>query len=427
MALFKDSKSLRTCKVFGLRTNDEAPTVGLVISPVRVNSMEHENFYRDLFSNLIHYTGKLYEQDINLRVYMQTEDSIITDLRRELQEITDVDALVIAHKDLMGVQNRDIQPQRNYLRYISYPITPDDDHNRQRDLLPSNQYSVPIVYTVPSWLWCTPSASKDDDGGGINLLGYVFQSLRAGAIGKPEGDISFLLTDKKIGRTPYIVETMEDFDWMLEELEAAKKLGIDTEATSLNKLDNTMLTMQFCTGLYEEDDTPNLWVLPYAHPDTPFSPRELKVVRKRLRRFFEKHRSKGWHVYHNAKYDLTMLANQLGVRWYASRVFDIMAGEFCFDPDTLVLTDKGEVPIKNIVNSPNDYMVKSYDTNKGVVEYKPILNSSTHISNEDLYEIVTKSGATLRVTKGHKIWSVDRHDYIAVEDIKEGENVVVAS
>lgn len=122
-----------------------------------------------------------------------------------------------------------------------------------------------------------------------------------------------------------VPKTKSEFDAMMRIMRKAKRVAVDTEDTSLNRINVTMLTIQLCA------DGKNAYVLPFMHNDSPFDGKLLTYVSNKLRDFFEFDNNNEYHVYVNAKFDMNILRNCIGVRSFKNKVWDIIAGEFALD------------------------------------------------------------------------------------------------
>lgn len=215
-----------------------------------------------------------------------------------------------------------------------------------------------------------------------------------------------------------VVDNLEKFDSMMEDITNAKNVAIDTETKNLMRITNKMLTIQFAC------DEKIAYILPIAHKDSPWLATELKYIKKRLRLYFEYKNKNKLHIYANAVFDLNRIRVDLGVRHFKNSTWDIFAGEFCFDPETYLVTETGKMKIKEFIRMEDKPRVMSFNHKTQTTEYKNVIASSEHETEEDMYEL-DYEGGTLRVTGNHKIWSVTRNAYIRVDEIAEGEEVLV--
>jgi DNA polymerase I-like protein with 3'-5' exonuclease and polymerase domains len=151
------------------------------------------------------------------------------------------------------------------------------------------------------------------------LAGYAGQILGSALLGKQP------YTIEPVKCMHVMIDTKAKFDKLLPLLAAQPYLAIDTETTSLNRINNRLLTIQFAKcSRYG-------YIIPIGHKDTPFTPSELVYIKDSLRDFFEGKNSNKYHIYVNAVFDLCVLKQNLGVRYFSNDVWDIFAGEFALD------------------------------------------------------------------------------------------------
>lgn len=188
----------------------------------------------------------------------------------------------------------------------------------------SGNLSVPTCVTVPSYIWCKDAGPKDS---GPNLVGMVIRAAISVLTGKEEGSIAKFLLEYHKELSYVVVDTRKKFIEFMDSIQSAHVLSIDTETVSLNRIQNRVLTLQITAA--DKKQNIKVWSLPLEHKDTPWDGKQFKIIKKKLRSFFES--NKALHVYQNAKYDLHQLMSLLGLRYYAGRVYDTQAGEFSLE------------------------------------------------------------------------------------------------
>lgn len=247
-----------------------------------------------------------------------------------------------------------------------------------------------------------------------SFSGYVARNL-ANAI---SGHHLFAVdTEKLASLRPVLIDTVEKFDKLLAKLKDEPVVAVDTETANLNRIVNKLLSIQFskCANIG--------YFIPLEHKDSPFLKKELKYIKKELRKFFEGANNNKCHVYANGGFDLNQLKVRLGVRHFANDIWDIFAGEYCFHPDTLVCTEDGPIKIKDLVASQVKPKVLSFNHATQKEELKEVLFASEHPTLEDLYE-VEYEGGKVRITGNDKIWSVTRNSYVRVDELRVDEDVL---
>lgn len=155
-----------------------------------------------------------------------------------------------------------------------------------------------------------------------SLIGYMARNV-ANALTNSH---LFGINDKLIkGHKSVLIDTIPKFDKLMTMIRSYPIIAIDTEANNLNRVVNKLLTMQFAK-------CPNFgYLLPIYHKDTPFDASELKYITTQLRLFFEGRNKNEYHIYVNAQFDLNLMRGQLGIRYYANRVWDCLGAEYCLD------------------------------------------------------------------------------------------------
>ena len=179
----------------------------------------------------------------------------------------------------------------------------------------------------------------------MNLLGYTVENMANGLLGKNPFDLS------KLKANPKLVESEKDLDVMLSELRKAKRIAFDTETTSLSPFTD-ILTAQFAVS---EDRG---WVLPITHQDCRLSSKTLERARKELRSLFGKKRDWGDHrtfvVGQNAGFDMRVLSNWMGLKYWYMPIWDTQAGEYLLDENIAALKLFG-TPAYNLTQIATKY------------------------------------------------------------------------
>lgn len=271
------------------------------------------------------------------------------------------------------------------------------------------------------------------------------------------------------------IDSVEKFDAMLADLRACEKpIALDSETANLESYKNTIDFLQFGYS--------SKWgyVLPLYHPKTPFDSDELAYMHKKLRAFFASHKRVKTFITMKGDFDLRVIRAQFKIPFIFHNVWEVTAGEhlldenigmlsrvkfggkklpslgglaailaqyendwyytapfskgerggirheepdnpdvlkYCLHGDSLVVTEKGKLPIRQILVGDK---VLSYNTETGMQEYKPVLNTSEHVTRDQMYELRHEKGI-LRVTGEHEVWVENRQTYVKVKDLKAGD------
>lgn len=289
---------------------------------------------REMFHNFVDFLGAHDKLNINLHVIAPPMGLHPDELLRYLQLYADeqqLDGLVIANDALSHYLAGD-----SAYTHLNYILPAKDDPKFKPHGCPKNPFNCFATYTVPSHQWLRTGGDIKAEGSGINLLGFVLLAIKHVALGRTEVDIHYLHNTKRYPIKPTIIRTLQQFDTLMGLLKRAKYVAIDSEATSLNKLKNTLLTLQFCVAP-DARHGQNLWVLPIQHKETPWTAKELRYIKKRLRHWKTRPGKNKLHIYHTGKYDLTQLINQMDIQWFATPIYDITAGVFSLDENTRFL------------------------------------------------------------------------------------------
>lgn len=185
-------------------------------------------------------------------------------------------------------------------------------------------------------------------GDPMYLSGYVARNL----MNVLYGGMRYKMPDLKYKIR--VVDTIERFDHMMDDITEAKVVAVDTETKNLNRITNKMLTIQFAC------DEKTAYILPVGHKDSPWLPEELKYIKKRLRAFFEFKNKNKQHIYANAVFDLNRIRVDLGVRHFKNKLWDIFAGEFCLDENMKVLEGVAGGTYYSLLNIVMQYGCQAY-------------------------------------------------------------------
>ncbi|AFH14628.1 putative DNA polymerase I/3'-5' exonuclease [Pseudomonas phage Lu11] len=162
------------------------------------------------------------------------------------------------------------------------------------------------------------SLQKDDET--MAAAGYVSRNLTTAL-----NDGKLMYKVPKLDYEIVMVDTIKKFDKMMKVIINAEVVAIDTESRSLNRRKNYTVTYQFAT------ETGRAFILPLFHKDTPFLPKELEYIKKELRDYFEYKSKNKYNLYANAAFDLIAARRDLGVRWFKTRLWCVIAAEFAKD------------------------------------------------------------------------------------------------
>ena len=165
------------------------------------------------------------------------------------------------------------------------------------------------------------------------LLGYFARNfLPIFCGGKMPFRIPTIRTGKKRNFNIIVPKTLKEFHAMMKVIRNAPRVAVDTETDGLNRVNVNLLTIQFCA------DGKNAYVLPFLHNDSPFNKKELEEIRATLQEYFEDKNKNKVQVFVNAKFDLNIIRNCIGVRSFRANVWDCIAGEFVLDENLKIVS-----------------------------------------------------------------------------------------
>lgn len=102
-----------------------------------------------------------------------------------------------------------------------------------------------------------------------------------------------------------------------------------------------------------------------------------------------------------------------------------MDGENCLDGKTIITTDIGDIPIKEICDKKIKCSVLSYDIETNSTEFKPIINYlvNEHNDNDVWYEIELDNGKTIKLTSEHYVYLPKIQGYRKVCDLNIDDDI----
>lgn len=174
--------------------------------------------------------------------------------------------------------------------------------------------------------------------------------------------LKFILTgeraklDTAVAKTRLITDINEAIEYIEYLINFEGEVAVDTETRNLNKrYGNKLGTIQFATNGDEGV------VIPYLHPETPFSPEEIKILDKHLYRLFSGEipvKILHW-ICHNAKFENHILRNSVGTSILSAPIFDTQIGAFLLDENRVFRAADFKYGIYTLKQLAYDYL--NYD------------------------------------------------------------------
>lgn len=112
------------------------------------------------------------------------------------------------------------------------------------------------------------------------------------------------------------------------------------------------------------------------------------------------------------------------IRWAdVVRVMDKKDG--CCDGDTLVLTVDGEKTIREICETKYSGLVFGFDHRTNKLKLTPVLSHSIKPNDNSWFEIQLENNTKIKLTGNHKVWITNKGQYTRVDELKEGDDVLL--
>lgn len=261
--------------------------------------------------------------------------------------------------------------------------------------------------TVPFRYWTDEKYKKGATG--TNLLGFTLRHLIIAASGK----YNYKLKKISEENTKAIsVTTIKAFDKMMDNLDAAKRVAIDTEGDSLRRVTSKLFTMQF--GVLKNGKY-LCYVMPWEHRDTPWTAKEFKYIKRRLVEHIDTF--KGEHVYHSADFDMGQFMTHLGIKFYSPTLYDIAQAEFLLDENAKFLKNiYGNKPFA-LEHLERRYGVKRPTT---TIVNKEDRKNMAKFSLEELFEYAAWDVLTLLIIMDYQLEQCTHklHGYTDIDHYK---------
>ena len=294
---------------------------------------KRKNFLLDLYETLAqriaYQTGNKMSAHVismkanDLNALSAKEAFKLTD--KEVSKLTDGEpASVVLCSD---VHANLVSPGAPYLGLNTILHTKDTKHPYAFKL-PLKKTRHTYVLSLPAYIWARTNQNAKETA--PNSLGFIYRAGLVAIAGKPEFTIARDMYKYHSRKKPFVfVDTMAKFKKLVKKMDHAKVLTFDTEGDSLQRIDNTIFSLQINMASGMDDEDYEVWFLPLEHPDTPWDSKQFKIVLKRMKKYFEF--SEAIHCYKNAKFDLHQVISLFKLDFYAGTVYDVEAGEFSLE------------------------------------------------------------------------------------------------
>lgn len=200
----------------------------------------------------------------------------------------------------------------------------------------TNTISLARAYGVNASVSSQSQDDEFDDESKVavaNLLGFVSRCIGNALLR------DLVYKAEPVEPKPILIDTMPRFERMFDHIWQAPVLGIDTETTGLGRVVNDVLMIQFAV------DSSRGFILPIKHAESPWKPSQLELIEKRMRQLFSKKQPPlstnldNFHIWQNAKFDVTVIRQWLQLHHLSPRLWDVMAGQYMHDENLKTLTE----------------------------------------------------------------------------------------
>lgn len=244
-----------------------------------------------------------------------------------------------------------------------------------------------------------------------NLIGFTSRCLGNTLKRTTVHHIQF---DKESARYS-LVDTMEKWEKFFAFWSNKSIFSLDLETSGLGRVVNEILTMQIAFSAQRG------FIVPISHKDSPFTKAEIKRVYADVRKILSRKIPSGtldhFILGQNLKFDMTVLRQQLQIQVVHWPLWD------CFSPETFVVTPNGKKKVK-YVNIGDK--VLSFNHAKNVTEWKSV-QSTVHKPSKKRMLRIKYEGGSLEVTEDHKLWVVNRNEYVEAQFITTEDVVLLHS
>ncbi len=253
-------------------------------------------------------------------------------------------------------------------------------------------------------------SDDEDDGeygedkdvyGASNLLFYTSRCIQNAIAGK------HLYSLRKIKPKYVYVDTIKKFDLMYDRLLEEPYTSVDTETRNGSVNHNAIHTIQFA---FEAELS---YVLPYKHPQTPFSADDISYIGKKLRSFFRRNAATKFLIIQYAMFDLRIVRKEFGLPIILHNIWEVTAGEWLLDENSKYLASSP-------FNTPHgglDQIFTSYDND----HYKTAEFAKEDRSNASLTQLDNPSFLEYAGMDCQSIWGVHKMQLKRARNLKIGK------
>lgn len=163
----------------------------------------------------------------------------------------------------------------------------------------------------------------------------------------------------------------------------------------------------------------NLYIFKYNQINSDFSN---KIVQEARGIIFDK--DDNWKCVCRAfdKFFNLGESNAHSINWMKATAQEKKDG--CLHCGTLILTNKGNILIEEIVKNISLYKILTYDYETEKIEESEIIEYQVKENNNDWYEIELENGVKVKLTGNHKVWIENLKCYREVKFLTERDEIL---
>jgi hypothetical protein len=115
--------------------------------------------------------------------------------------------------------------------------------------------------------------------------------------------------------------------------------------------------------------------------------------------------------------------NAAKIDWKTAKVLEKLDG--CCHEDTILITEHGEMTIREICDTKYSGKILSFDLETNEVVYDEIVDYSVKKNINNWFEIELEDGTTVKLTANHKVWLSNLECYRRVDELTEEDEFLL--
>lgn len=210
-----------------------------------------------------------------------------------------------------------------------------------------DEKAIPCAFTIPAHLTGTTNPKW------IDTMPYLIHEQKFHLEELLYGKNRYTITNLSEWQSVNI-NTIEEFDSFYTNLSKSRIVCVDLETATLFRKANTLLTIHFSL------DGKKAYNLPLLHRQTPFTGEEQNYILDKLRQYFQDGES-DYLIFHNAKFDVSVLMGQLDLKFFNHKIFDTIGARYCLSENAKFLTEGLNIPVYNLRHLAHQYGCPAYE------------------------------------------------------------------